>query len=114
MFGTVVEVDGDRVTLELSPGVTGQWTRHSIAMLVLPPIDDGVDGAPDDEYEDEEYDEDPEGEFEESDGEEDSTDADEAATEVWEGVVVPNDASSLTRRGRRDPTLTGSPTRSRR
>jgi preprotein translocase subunit YajC len=96
MFGTVVEVEGDRVTLELSSGVTGQWAKHSIAMLVLPPIED--EDAVDEEYEDEdyeEYDEDSEGGDEESEGDEGLAGDEEVAAQDWQGVVVPDDASSL-------------------
>src|SRR5450756_495969 len=34
MYGTVVEVEGDRVTLELSDGIVGQWDKTGIAKLV--------------------------------------------------------------------------------
>ena len=54
MYGTVVEVDGDRVTLELYDGATGQWDKSGIAKLVDPPVDD--EEYDDDEYDDDEYD----------------------------------------------------------
>ena len=56
MYGTVVEVDGDRVTLELLDGGTGQWDKSGIAKLVEPPVE--ADDELDDELDDEEYDED--------------------------------------------------------
>ena len=59
MYGTVVEVDGDRVTLELLDGATGQWDKSGIAKLVEPPIElDEDDDEYDDEYDDDEYDDD--------------------------------------------------------
>lgn len=53
MYGTLVEVDGDTVTLEIAPGVETQWVRAAIAKLVEEPP-----AVEDDEYEDDEYDED--------------------------------------------------------
>lgn len=105
MYGTVVEVDGDRVTLELNDGVTGQWDKSAIAKLVDPPLDDADDQ--DGEYDEDEYDEDAEYDDEgaddaDSDGADDLVEdepegdvvADEGAEE-WEDVEVPDDASSL-------------------
>lgn len=46
LFGTVVAAEGDRVTLETSPGVTSQWLRAAVAKLVEPPV---VDDEPADE-----------------------------------------------------------------
>ena len=40
LFGTVVEVEGDRVTLEIAPGVTSQWLKAAIAKVVEPPLED--------------------------------------------------------------------------
>lgn len=40
LFGTVVSVDGDVVTLETSPGVTTRWLKPAIAKAVPPPVDD--------------------------------------------------------------------------
>src|SRR5665647_168273 len=54
LFGTVVEVEGDRVTLEIAPGSTSQWIKAAISKLVEPPLEDG-DGA--DETDDEEWEE---------------------------------------------------------
>ena len=38
LFGTVVAAEGDRITLETSPGVTSQWLRAAIAKVVEPPV----------------------------------------------------------------------------
>lgn len=76
LFGTVVEVDGEVVVLEISPGVTSRWFKPAISkraeevIPVLDPVDE------DEEYEDEEY----------EDGGEDLT----------AEVEIPDDASSLT------------------
>jgi preprotein translocase subunit YajC len=62
MYGIVVEVDEDRVTLELSDGVVGVWDKQGIMRLVEPPVDadledESDEGEYDEEYEDdEEYD----------------------------------------------------------
>ena len=40
MYGTVVAVDGDVVTLETAPGVTSRWLKPAIAKLVEPPVVD--------------------------------------------------------------------------
>ena len=84
LFGTVVEVEGDRVTLEIAPGVTSQWLKAAIAKVVEPPLED-EDEEPEDgeEIEDEFEDEDADG-------------ADETDDEEWEEIEAPDDASSLT------------------
>lgn len=68
LFGTVVAAEGDRITLETSPGVTSQWLRAAIAKVVEPPV------AEDDE----------------------TTDDDVAADDAEQVGSVPDDASSLT------------------
>ncbi|TKR24245.1 preprotein translocase subunit YajC [Cellulomonas hominis] len=40
MYGTVVEVDGDEVTLESTPGNESVWIKAAIARLVEPPVDE--------------------------------------------------------------------------
>ena len=80
MYGTVVEVEGDRVTLELSDGVVGQWDKSGIAKVVEPPLED----------EDEELEDGEEPEGEDVDG------ADEIDDEEWDEIEAPDDASSLT------------------
>src|SRR5659263_415249 len=84
LFGTVVEVEGDRVTLEIAPGSTSQWLKAAIAKVVEPPLEDE-----DEEFED---DQESEGEFED----EDDDGADEIDDEEWEDIEAPDDASSLT------------------
>ena len=82
LFGTVVAVEDDVVTLETSPGVTSRWLRPAIAKLVEPPVEE--DG----------------GEDEVAEGE--AVDADGAPA-----YEVPDDASSLTRGDEDDERLTG-------
>lgn len=84
MYGTVVEVEGDRVTLELSDGVIGQWDKTGIAKLVEPPLEDEDDDPEDGEELEDEY------EDEDVDG------ADEIDDEEWQEIEAPDDASSLT------------------
>lgn len=45
VFGTVVEVDEDSVTIETTPGVKIRWIRAAIAKLVEPPVDEDEDGS---------------------------------------------------------------------
>jgi preprotein translocase subunit YajC len=48
LYGTVVAVDGDTITLESTPGNHTRWIRAAIAKLVPPaedPTDDEVDHA---------------------------------------------------------------------
>jgi preprotein translocase subunit YajC len=40
MYGTVVEVDGDEVTLESTPGNRSRWIKAAIARLIEPPVVD--------------------------------------------------------------------------
>lgn len=58
MFGTITAVDGDRITIESTPGASSQWLRAAIAKLVEPEVpelsvaaegaaaDDGEPGEP--------------------------------------------------------------------
>ena len=41
LYGTIVEVDGDTITLESTPGTRTRWIRAAIAKLV-PPAEDAV------------------------------------------------------------------------
>lgn len=43
MYGTVVEVDGDEVTLESTPGTQSVWIKAAIARLVDPPVEEVVE-----------------------------------------------------------------------
>jgi preprotein translocase subunit YajC len=54
LYGTVVSVDGDVITLEISPGVTSRWTKPAIKQLVESPVGD----ATDDDVDAEDWDED--------------------------------------------------------
>jgi preprotein translocase subunit YajC len=58
LYGTIVAVDGDTITLESTPGNQSRWIRAAIAKLV-PPVDDTLadDDAEDDAEYDDEYDE---------------------------------------------------------
>lgn len=60
LLGTVVDVDGDTITLESLPGSQSRWIRAAIAKLIEPPtevadVDDDADEA-DDDADDEGYD----------------------------------------------------------
>ena len=85
LFATIVDVEGEVVTLETSPGVTSRWLRPAIAKLVDPPVAADDELEDDEEYVDE-YDED----LDEDDDDLDETDGTKTAVEV------PDDASSLT------------------
>jgi preprotein translocase subunit YajC len=123
LFGTVVDVQGDIITLETSPGVTSRWLRAAIAKPVTPPEDEATDEELEDdveyedeyddeydddaEYDDDEYDDD-DAEYDEDEPEEDvepATGADVTAsgstasgstTSGSTAIEVPDDASSLT------------------
>ena len=59
LYGTIVAVDGDTITLESTPGNQTRWIRAAIAKLV-PPADDTLvddDDVEDDTEYDDEYDE---------------------------------------------------------
>ena len=56
MLGTVVEVEGDNITLESAPGNRSRWIRAAIAKLVEPTVEVGDVDA--DESQDEDYDDD--------------------------------------------------------
>lgn len=43
LFGTVVAVEGDVVTLESTPGTETRWLKAAIAKLVDPPVEDEDD-----------------------------------------------------------------------
>ena len=86
LYGTIVALDGDTVTLESTPGNETRWIRAAISKLVEPPVDEVDDGEVDDaEYEDD----DAEYEYE------DAVDADQSDAAVDPVVEVPNDLSSL-------------------
>lgn len=72
LFGTVVDIDGDVITLESTPGVRTLWLRAAIAKVGAPPF---ASTAIADEADDEDYDDD--------------------LDELDEDVEVPDDISSL-------------------
>ena len=47
MFGTVVAVDDDIITLESTPGSQSRWLRAAIAKVIEPPVDAVQDDAED-------------------------------------------------------------------
>lgn len=55
MYGTVVSVDGDEVTLESTPGNESRWIKAAIARLVEPPVEetDEDEATDDSEWHDE-------------------------------------------------------------
>lgn len=69
LYGTIVDIDGDVITLETSPGVELMWKREAISAVTEPPF--AV--------------------------EEDDEDTEEEASDESEeiGIVIPDDASSL-------------------
>ena len=55
MLGTVVDVEGDNITLESGPGSRSRWIRAAIAKLIEPTtevadVDDESDDQADDDY----------------------------------------------------------------
>jgi preprotein translocase subunit YajC len=40
LYGTIVAIDGDTITLESTPGSRTRWIRAAIAKLVPPPVED--------------------------------------------------------------------------
>lgn len=114
MYGTVVEVDGNRVTLDLGDGVYGVWDKEGIMRIVPPETDDEVaDDVADEDAEayDDEYEDDYEDEYDDEAGDDEVLDdellddevldddevlADDGAPALDEPIEVPDDASSLT------------------
>lgn len=98
LYGTVVSIDDDVVTLETSPGVTMRWAKRAVAKVVTPLDEDADDELDDDddvddEFSDDEYDEEY---VDDVDDEDEDEDASEESADDWEDVEVPDDASSLT------------------
>jgi preprotein translocase subunit YajC len=88
LFGTVVEIEDDIITLESTPGTQTRWLRAAIAKLVEPPVED-VDDEDDDVDDDEYVDDEGEGDDESSDTVSLSKGQDEDEFEV------PDDLSTL-------------------
>jgi len=55
MFGTVVAVDDDIITIESTPGNQSRWLRAAIAKVIEPPVDAAQDEAADDDEDDASY-----------------------------------------------------------
>jgi preprotein translocase subunit YajC len=89
MYATVLEVNDNRITLELSDGVVGVWDKDGIARLVFPPVDDDdEDGdAEDDEYDDDEYDDELEDDDDDYDDEALDDELDDLDAELDEAAV---------------------------
>ncbi|MEE6272182.1 preprotein translocase subunit YajC [Georgenia sp. MJ206] len=68
-YGRIVDIDGDAITLESTPGVETIWRRASIQMLADPPFAVVED--------------------------EDGAGTDEGADALTDGLEVPDDASAL-------------------
>lgn len=100
LYGTVVSIDDDVVTLETSPGVTMRWAKRAVAKVVTPLDEDADDELDDDDDVDDEFSDDEDDEEYVDDVDVDDEDEDEDASEEsaddWEDVEVPDDASSLT------------------
>ena len=58
IYGTISEVEGDDIVVEIASGVTVHMTRRGIA-AVLPPEEEDADDAVEDEFEDVDADEEP-------------------------------------------------------
>ena len=91
LFGTVVEIEDDIITLESTPGTETRWLRAAIAKLVEPPVEDvdDEDDHEDDDVDDDEYVDENEGDDESSDTVSLSKGQDEDEFEV------PDDLSTL-------------------
>ena len=47
MFGTVVAIDGDQITLETGPGQTSRWLRQAVVRVITPAPTADADGSSD-------------------------------------------------------------------
>jgi preprotein translocase subunit YajC len=78
LFGTVIDVDGDVITLESPSGGQTDWLRAAISKLATPPfapVEEDGEGEYEGEYEDDgEYDGDGDGDYEQADTAEERTD----------------------------------------
>jgi preprotein translocase subunit YajC len=112
LFGTIVAIDDESVTLESTPGNESRWIRAAVSKLVEPPVvaDDEADEVDEaDEADDDEADDDlgaDESEFDESEFDEsefDESEFDDDELDEDETTVVPDDVSSLETRKDDDP-----------
>ena len=90
-YGTIVEVDGDTITLESTPGNESRWIRAAISKLVEPPVEEELDDELDDEADDDldEYDDDA------ADDELDDAAGTDDADDDADVIEVPDDLSTL-------------------
>jgi len=113
LYGTIVAIDGDTITLESTPGNESRWIRAAISKIVEPPVLDEADEAQEyddeDEADVEEYETDEYGADEYEADEFDADDADGVAAETGaratdtaidrsaeeQVIEVPDDLSSL-------------------
>jgi len=95
-YGTIVEVDGDTITLESTPGNESRWIRAAVSKLVEPPVEDVADDELDDEADDEldEYDDDYTADDAADDDELDEAASTDAADDD-DVIDVPDDLSTL-------------------
>jgi preprotein translocase subunit YajC len=84
LFGTIVDVDGDTITLESTPGNQTRWIRAAIAKLVEPAAEPVEDDLADDELVDDDADVPP-------------ATGSHGATRV-EGIQIPDDLSTMNER----------------
>ncbi len=90
LFGTVVAVEDDVITLESTPGSQTRWLKAAIAKLIEPPVADDEEADEEEaEGEDDEYDEDS-ADYEYEDDEYEDEEAEEL-----DGIEVPDDLSGL-------------------
>lgn len=96
LYGTIVAVDGDTITLESTPGNQSRWIRAAIAKLV-PPADDTLeeeDDVVEDDDEVAEYD----AEFADATGEPTQAVQDYGKAPRVDRIDVPDDLSSMDER----------------
>ena len=94
LYGTIVDVDGDTITLESVPGSQTRWIRAAIAKLVPPAVDTDVEDDEEVEYEDDEV----------ADADAESTTDDYGVTPGADRIDVPDDLSSMDERRTDDGT----------
>lgn len=91
LYGTIVDVDGDIITLESTPGNHTRWIRAAIAKEVTP-----TDGAP---LDDEEYADEADDEYADEYAGEYADEADVAATDDDADATAPRRTSGATAAG---------------
>jgi preprotein translocase subunit YajC len=97
LYGTIVDVDGDTITLESTPGNHTRWIRAAIAKLV-PPVEPADDDLVDDAADDTAYVDDDDTLT--ADGDAHRAVQDYGTTPRVDRIDVPDDLSSLDERRR--------------